>query len=105
MNLHRYAFCALAAVAAAGALPAAPAAQARTYVDVNIGVAPPPPRYERVVVRPGYVWVPGYWGWSGHRHVWHRGYYVAERRGYHYVPARWDRDGRYWRFHEGYWGH
>jgi len=105
MNLQRFAFCALTALAATGAMTVAPSAEARTYVDVNIGVAPPPLRYERVVERRGYVWVPGYWSWNGHRHVWVAGYSAPERHGYHYYPSRWDRDGRYWRFHNGYWGH
>ncbi len=45
---------------------------APVYVDVR--VAPPPPRDEAIpVIRPGYVWVPGYWDWRGHRHVWVNG--------------------------------
>lgn len=94
----------LATALAAGAALAlvAPTAEARVYVD--IGVAPPPPR---VVVAPpprvGYVWAPGYWYWSGHRHVWHDGYWMRERRGYHWVGPAWEPRGPRWHYTPGYW--
>jgi WXXGXW repeat (2 copies) len=75
--------------------------------QVIYGVAPPPPRFERVPpVRAGYVWAPGYWRWDGYarRHVWVGGYWVPARRGYFYRPARWEPYGRGYRFHPGYWG-
>jgi len=81
----------------------APEAQARGYVGIDVRVAPPPPRHERVVVRPGYVWAPGYWQWNGRRHVWVRGYSVPVRPGYVYAPPRWYRHGPAWRFRAGYW--
>lgn len=74
-----------------------------------VTTAPPPP----IVVEPqpvapatGYVWVDGYWHWTGHEYAWHKGYWavpphgyhrwVAPRyehheREYHYVPGRWER--------------
>ncbi len=89
----------------AAALFTAPA-QARTFVDVGINIAPPAPRYERVVVRPGYVWSPGYYNWDGryHRYVWVRGYYLPERRGHRWVPAHW-RQGPHggWHYMRGHW--
>jgi hypothetical protein len=81
----------------------APEAQARGYVGIDVRLAPPPPRYERIVVRPGYVWTPGYWRWNGRRHVWVAGYAVPVRRGYVYAPPRWYRHGPHWRFRAGYW--
>ena len=69
----------------------------------SVAVAPPPPRAEHVVVRPGYVWTGGYWRWTGARHVWVSGYWTPARRGYRYVPARWAHAGPAWRFHAGYW--
>ena len=93
---------ALFGIAAIGALYSSTAA-ARTYVDVDIGIAPPPPRYEHIDHRAGYVWVPGYWAWNGHRHYWVNGYSVRQRHGYAYRPARWDRDGNHWRFRNGGW--
>ena len=82
---------------------AAPAASARVLVGLNVNLAPPPPRVEHVVVRPGYAWVPGYWRWNGRTHVWVGGYYVRARPGYAYRPARWEHVGPRWRFHAGYW--
>jgi hypothetical protein len=90
----------------AGGFACAPPAQARSYVNVDVDVAPPAPRYERVVVRRGYAWTPGYWRWDnvGRRHQWVGGVYVAERPGYVWRPHRWNRgEGGRWRFEEGRW--
>jgi hypothetical protein len=91
-----------AALAMALAFGAATPASARV-VAWSVAAAPPLPRAERVVVRPGYVWVGGYWRWTGVRHVWVAGYRVPARPGYRYVPARWVHAGPAWRFHQGYW--
>ena len=95
----------LAAMVAAGTLGAVavPAiAEART--EVYVTVPPPPVRVERVPApRRGYVWVPGYWDWRGHRHVWVRGVWQRERPGHVYRPHRWEeRDGR-WYYERGRW--
>jgi hypothetical protein len=73
-------------------------------VGIMIDVAPPPPRVEVLPApRRGYAWVPGYWNWVGHRHVWVRGTWVRERRGYVYAEPRWmERDG-HWEFRRGEW--
>ncbi len=76
-------------------------------VLVNVGMAPPPPRFERVPPpRVGYVWAPGYWRWDAyaHRHIWAGGYWVPARRGYIYRPARWVPYGHGYRFYPGGWG-
>ncbi|RDZ28137.1 YXWGXW repeat-containing protein [Lysobacter silvisoli] len=91
-----------AAVLAVAGVTAWPAAQA-AVVGVSVRIAPPPMRYERVAVRPGYAWAPGYWRWNGRRHVWVGGHYVRVRPGYAYVGPRWYRHGPDWRFHDGYW--
>ncbi len=91
-----------------GACAYAPDAAARTQVFVQIGVAPPPPRYEIVPPpRMGYVWAPGYWRWDPYarRHVWVVGRWLPARRGYIYRPPRWEHYGHGWRFRDGYWGH
>jgi len=69
-----------------------------------VTIAPPPPRVEVVPApRRGYVWVPGYWSWSGRRHVWVQGNWVRERRGYVYESPQWvERDGR-WELRRGAW--
>ena len=89
---------------AAAALTFPLASEAR--VNVEIGVAPPPPRYE--VIPPaqvGYVWAPGYWAWDDghHHHVWHKGRYVLERHGYRWTADHWaEHNGRY-RYEAGRW--
>lgn len=64
--------------------------------------APPAPR-------PGYLWINGYWSWSGSRWVWIDGHWEARRAGYvwiaphhevrggrHvYVAGRWEREAAY----------
>jgi hypothetical protein len=80
-----------------------PPVQARTFVDINI--APPAPRYEAVVVRPGYVWTPGYYRYNNRyrRQEWVGGVYVAERPGYRWRAHRWAQHNGRWRFQEGGW--
>jgi hypothetical protein len=107
MTTRTLALVGLLCVGTAGGLAYTPPVVAGAYVDVGIDIAPPAPRYERVVVRPGYVWTPGYWRWdnAGRRHVWVGGVFVAERPGFVWIPHRWDHgpDGR-WHFQEGHWG-
>ncbi|MEP7155382.1 MAG: YXWGXW repeat-containing protein [Betaproteobacteria bacterium] len=93
-----------AALIATGALGAVTIPQVSSAAVVTIQVAPPPLRAERIpAARRGYVWVPGYWDWRGHRHVWVRGVYVKERRGYRYAPHQWvQRDGG-WYMERGRW--
>lgn len=40
--------------------------------------------------RRGYIWVPGYWDWRGHRRVWIDGSWSRDRHVHHYRPHRWD---------------
>jgi hypothetical protein len=70
------------------------AAPAYARVDLSINIAPPAPQYEVVpVMAPGYAWAPGYWGWSGERHVWVRGRPIMQREGYRWEPDRWEQRG------------
>ena len=45
----------------------------------QIVTAEPNPVQQIIVEEPaprlGYLWIPGFWGWSGHRHFWYRGYW------------------------------
>jgi hypothetical protein len=94
---------ALGLVAVGGALHS-PGAQAAVHVGIGVNLGPPPaPRYERVAVRRGFVWAPGYWQARGHRYVWVPGHYERVRRGYVYRPAAWYRHGAAWRFRTGVW--
>ena len=82
------------------------AVPAYAQISINIGIAPPAPQYELVPnIAPGYVWAPGYWGWTGERHVWVRGRSIMQREGYRWVPDRWDqRSNSYYRT-AGRWEH
>ena len=53
--------------------------------------APPPNRTERVNrPKPGHVWIPGHWSWSGSNYLWVSGLFVKEPRpGASYSPGRW----------------
>lgn len=67
--------------------------------------APPPMIVEPVLVAPapGYIWIGGYWSWSGDRHVWTRGHWAPPRPGYHWVPRRWSQGPGGWHQHGGHW--
>lgn len=87
---------------AAGSALYTPPAEARSFVSVRIG--PPAPRFERVVVRPGYIWAPGYWRWNGRTHVWVGGGYLVARPGRVWHPGHWVNRGVGWFYREGHWG-
>lgn len=80
------------------------AVPAHAQINVSINLAPPAPQHEVVpALSPGYVWAPGYWGWSGERHVWVRGRTITLREGYRWEPDRWEqRDRGYFRT-AGHW--
>lgn len=69
-------------------------------------VAPPPVRVEAVGVAPGpgFVWINGYWGFEGGRHVWIAGRWERPPRGRSaWVAGRWDRQGSRWAYRPGRW--
>lgn len=70
-----------------------------------VTMAPPLPQVEVVTVAPapGYIWIGGWWGWEGRRHVWHPGHYVAPRSGYRWVPHGWVQTRGGWRERPGRW--
>ena len=77
---------------------------ADTRVYVRIG--PPPPHHEVVVAAPGpgYVWVPGYYQWSGTAYVWAPGRYVRPPRvGAVWVAPHWVHHSHGWYVVSGRW--
>ena len=93
---------ALIAISAAAFLPAQSMAQ--VGVNIVIGNAPPPLKFESVPqARRGYVWAPGYWNWDGQRHVWAAGEWQPERSGSRYRSAEWVRENNNWRLNRGGW--
>jgi hypothetical protein len=67
--------------------------------------APPAPLVEVVPVAPflGAVWVGGFWGWSGSRHVWSPGHYIRAVPGYRWTPHRWETSNGRWALRGGFW--
>ena len=87
----------LAALVVAGSAVAALPAMSGCYASGGAYVvedAPPAPREEIVVSRPGYVWIHGRWTHPGRNWVWRGGYYERERADQIYVDGRWERRGR-----------
>ncbi|HEY7336759.1 MAG TPA: hypothetical protein VH639_17830 [Bryobacteraceae bacterium] len=68
--------------------------------------APPPVRVEAfgVAPGPGYVWINGYWGYSGRNYVWTPGRWERPpRRGAAWVNGGWERHGNRWAYRRGHW--
>lgn len=59
-----------------------------------VAEAPPPPREEIVVARPGFIWIHGHWNHAGGHWLWRPGYYERVRPNMVYVEGRWERRGR-----------
>ena len=88
----------------AALLVGAAAAPALAQISIQIGVAPPQPRYEAVpVLPPNRVWAPGYWAWNGDRHIWVRGHSIRQRQGHRWAPDHWERRGNGYYRQPGYW--
>ena len=98
---------ALGALALGGVLAGCVVAPAQPgyYGGDTVLVAPPPPRGEIIGVAPapGYVWLNGYWGWSGGRHQWVGGRWEPGRPGHYWAPHAWVREGGGWRMNGGQW--
>ena len=92
----------LIAAMVAGALGSvAVSASAR---EIVIRVAPPELRVETVpAARRGYQWAPGYWNWSGRRHVWVKGNWMRDRPGYMYHQPAWEQREGNWHIQRGNW--
>jgi hypothetical protein len=93
----------LALAAVLAGLPLASGCVIRGRGAVVVDTAPPPPRYVEVEVRPGYIWMDGYWAYRGANWVWVDGYYERERPGYVHVRGRWVRRGGRWHWVEPRW--
>jgi len=73
---------------------------------VLIEAAPPPPREEIIVEQPSpaHLWIRGYWGWQGGRHVWLGGHWeLPPRPGVVWVEPRWEHRERGYVFIAGSW--
>jgi hypothetical protein len=72
---------------------------------VTVETAPPPPYAEESMPAPreGYVWAPGYWSYSGTKHVWSKGHFVRAREGYRYVSPHWVQEENRWTLYPEQW--
>ncbi|HJL50377.1 MAG TPA: hypothetical protein RMG45_31225 [Polyangiaceae bacterium LLY-WYZ-15_(1-7)] len=77
------------------------------YVYATTTVRAPPTPYVEVAPPapgPAYVWVDGYWQWTGVQYVWVRGYWaVPPQPGFVWSPAGWILDGGTYVFVHGRW--
>jgi len=96
--------CAVAAIVLSTAAFIPTQAVAEASVNIVIGNAPPPTRYEVVPApRRGYVWAPGYWNWNGRRHVWISGHWERVRSGHYYQHPEWRHGNDGWHLNRGGW--
>jgi len=98
---------AAAALAAAAMFTVADAANAQFVVpEVQVNIAPPPPRVEVRTAQPsaGHMWINGHWAWRYGRHEWIPGHWAQPpNTGMIWEPARWTAVGGRWTFVEGHW--
>jgi hypothetical protein len=68
-------------------------------------IAPPPPRTEVVIAKPGpdYIWISGYWGWKSGKYVWMTGHWVKARPGRAWIAGHWEKRGQHWVWIKGRW--
>ncbi len=80
---------------------------AQVGINMSVNTAPPElPVYEQPAIpNEGYLWTPGYWGWSGDGYYWVPGTWVlAPQPGYLWTPGYWGSNGGVFLWNEGYWG-
>jgi hypothetical protein len=85
----------------------------KLFAQINIGISihvnpPVLPAYSQPPCpTDGYIWVPGYWAWSGDANdfYWVPGVWVSPPQpGLLWTPGYWGYDGDVYVFHRGYWG-
>jgi hypothetical protein len=73
---------------------------------VQVQQAPPEAITENRPPAPGggYIWMEGYWTWTGTGWAWTSGRWVRPPRPKsEWVPGHWERAGGTWMYHQGYW--
>ena len=103
LPVRRVASLPLACALSLGALASRRVAFAQEEVEID--VAPPPPRVEVVGTPPSprHFWIHGYYGWVNGAHYWVPGRWEVMRAGWSWSEARWAIVGRRWHFYPGHW--
>ena len=74
---------------------------------VQVGTSKPAPPPEPVEQRPngpaGYIWVKGYWVWSGSQFEWKKGHWERSQANRVWVDGHWERAGGDYVWRDGYW--
>ena len=84
-------------------------ANAQAHAASNVASLAPPllPSYSQPAVPgPGYIWIPGYWGWNGTGYYWVPAYWARPpAAGLLWTPGYWAWNGadHDYVFHSGYW--
>jgi hypothetical protein len=76
-------------------------------IGISVAIAPPAlPVYEQPICpEDGYIWTPGYWGYSDEGYYWVSGDWIQPPQvGYLWTPGYWGWGENAYAFHEGYWG-
>lgn len=84
-----------------------PSASAQIAIGISVHVAPPalPIYVQPACPLEGYIWTPGYWGYTNGDYYWVPGVWVAPPRvGLLWTPGYWGFAGGVYGFHAGYWG-
>lgn len=79
---------------------------AGVHMGLYVRTPPPPLRVEVYGAPPaaGYMWLPGYWGYSGGAYVWMPGRWARPPRGrMRWEEGRWEHRGDRYFWHDGRW--
>jgi len=94
----------IAPLFAAAALAAAPAFAAHRTDKIVVDQPPPMVSAEDTPAqREGFVWAPGYWGYTGSKFEWTKGHFVEARKGYRYEAPRWAQENGRWTLYPEQW--
>src|SRR5215469_4683538 len=77
------------------------------FFSVSFGPPVLPVYAQPLCPGPGYIWVPGYWGWNPDwdDYYWVPGTWVlAPQPGFLWTPGWWGWGGSAYNWHPGYWG-
>jgi len=88
-------------------LSTASSAEIGIGIGISVRIGPPalPVYAQPICPGPGYLWTPGYWGWSDvDGYYWVPGTWVVAPVGMLWTPGYWGFAGGLYGWHPGYWG-